>query len=158
MRPLLEPTSRLSSNMFSRKYISLGRIISQWEDIVGSRMSDKAQPVRIQYRKQKNMKRGKPDARLDIAVNSADATVMHYQKDVILERINQLFGEQWITSIKFVTINTQSQNIPDSKKTLKPLCALQKKNLSELLNDIEDEDMKGRLISLGTEIMRSAPE
>jgi hypothetical protein len=100
MRPVSEAAARIADISFSRKYIALGRIVSHWGEIVGAQLAHKAQPVKINYRKKDRGQ--KPDACLDIAVSSADATLLHYQKDLILERINQIFGERWITAIRFV--------------------------------------------------------
>jgi len=108
MRPLSDSVTKVTGKTFSRKYVALGRVISHWTDIVGKDFASKAQPVKIQYRYKKktaqksNAKKEKPQATLEIATSSADATIMHYQKDVILERINQIFGDAWITAIRFV--------------------------------------------------------
>lgn len=155
MRPLSEATARISGNAFKRKYIALGRIVKHWEDIVGKNLADKAQPVKINYRKHPKSK--KPVASLDIAVSSADATTLHYQKDLILERINQIFGEQWISAIRFVhhapANNARAMAKKNAYKKGGPLTEKEKKSLSEWLSDIEDEDIKARLSRLGEGIM-----
>lgn len=151
MRPLSESTSRILGQNFERKYVSLGRIVNSWTEIVGEKLADKALPVKIHYRKQKDSK--KPEASLDVAVSSAHATLLHYQKDLILERINQIFGERWINSIRFVSVPANEENIfvPREKKT--PLTESQKKTLSDILESFPDEEMKERLNRLGAGIM-----
>lgn len=150
MRPLSEATARIAGKSFERKYIALGRIVNNWRDIVGENLADKGQPVKIHYRKKKGQQ--KPDATLEIAANSADATLLHYQKDLILERINQIFGERWISAIKFVNIpsNTQGKSF---KKPKAPLTEAEKKTLSDVLFGIEDADMRARLERLGQSII-----
>ena len=151
MRPLSEATAKIASKSFERKYVALGRIVQHWDDIVGARLADKAQPVKIHYRKAKN-KNDRPTATLEIAASSADATILHYQKDLILERINQIFGERWISTIKFVQ---SASNTPPlrRKKRLPPLTMNEKKTLSGMLTMIEDHDIKARLESLGQAII-----
>ncbi|MCB9983968.1 MAG: DUF721 domain-containing protein [Rhodospirillales bacterium] len=150
MRPLSEATARIAGKSFERKYIALGRIVNNWSDIVGEKLADKGQPVKIHYRKKKGAQ--KPEATLEIAASSADATLLHYQKDLILERINQIFGERWICAIKFVNIpsNTQGKVF---KKPKAPLTAEEKKTLSDVLFGIEDADMRARLERLGQSII-----
>jgi len=149
MRPLSESTARVSGKCFERKYISLGRIVKQWPDIVGQRLADKAAPVKINYRK--GAKGKKPTTTLDIAVDSANATALHYQKDLILERINQLFGEEWISAIRFVHIPV-NQSRPSIKKIKAPLTPAEKKLLSEAVSRITDNEIQERLLSLGEAI------
>ena len=156
MKPLSEATAKIASKSFERKYIALGRIVKNWEEIVGAKLADKAQPVKIQYRyksKNKNSKNKgeKPTATLEIATSSSHATALHYQKDLILERINQIFGERWVTAIKFVNVPSNTIQKPKSK-TKPPLTTEEKKALSELTFSVEDEQMRKRLETLGTAI------
>lgn len=151
MRPVSDTVNKIASNTFSRKYISLGKIVTHWREVVGSELADKAQPVKINYRKQPNTK--KPLASLDIATTSAYATTLHYQKDLILQRINALFGEGWITSIRFITHVANSDNKTKSKPKF-PLTTSEKNYLSDMLGGVEDEDIKIRLLRLGEEILK----
>lgn len=150
MRPLSESVAKIAGKSFERKYIALGRIVNNWPDIVGHKLADKAQPVKILYRKQADKK--VQDATLEIATSSANATMLHYQKDLILERINQVFGERWITAIRFV--NTPSNTVSTKRKKPKvPLTEREKKTLSDMVFNIDDEDMKERLQRLGQAII-----
>lgn len=150
MRPISEATSRVTGQSFSRKYISLGRIVNCWREIVGPQLATKAQPVKINYRKKD--KGQAPDATLEIATSSADATLLHYQKDLILERINQIFGDKWITAIRFVAVVANSASIKPKKKQ-KPLTEDEKNHLSGMLESVPDEDLRARLENLGQAIM-----
>ena len=156
MKPLSHSAARIAGKSFERKYVALGRIVKAWAQIVGTDLASKAQPVKINYRKRE---RGKAnEARLDIAVNSADATILHYQKDLILERINQVFGERWVTDIRFV-------HVPTDSTVLKPSSARQHPGLSDqeqetlqgvlggMLQDVEDADIRERLKTLGTSVI-----
>lgn len=150
MRTLSEATAKIASKSFERKYIALGRIVKHWSEIVGPKLADKAQPVKLHYRKK--TQNSNTQVTLEIAASSADATLLHYQKDLILERINQIFGERWITAIKFIQV---AANAPPKlrKKARAPLTAAEKKTLSGMLISIEDHDIKQRLENLGQAIM-----
>lgn len=149
MRPISEATSRVTGQSFSRKYISLGRIVNSWSDIVGAALAGKAQPVKILYRKKD--KNQSPDAVLEVAASSADATLLHYQKDLILERINQIFGDRWITAVRFVAVAANSK-VQKLKKSKIPLTEDEKSHLSGMLEFMPDDDLRVRLENLGQAI------
>lgn len=150
MRPISEATARVTGQSFSRKYVAIGRIVGAWREIVGEKLANKAQPVKINFRKPE--KGCKPGATLDIAASSADATLLHYQKDLILERINRIFGDKWITGIRFVALAANAASLKP-KKTRKPLTEAEKNHLSHMLETCPDADLKARLENLGQAIV-----
>lgn len=163
---------RVTGKVFSRKFTMLGRLLSSWDEIMGQDLANKTQPVKLRYFKAK-IKSQKAKATLDIATSPADATILHYQKDLILERINQIFGEQWVTDIKFVpkasndrpgsarnngTSGARGVSAPSSlsqsRKMQKSLTVQEKELLLDLLHDIDDPDLRKRLESLGSAILK----
>jgi hypothetical protein len=156
MKPLSDATARIAAKNFERKFIALGRVVSQWSDIVGEDLASKAQPVKIQYYKQ-SAGDTKKTARLDIAATEADATVLRMQVGLILERINQLFGDGWIRYIRFVPVQPANM-APKPKKYNRqrrtPLKSSEKKYLQDSLEQIEDCDIKQTLASLGEAILK----
>jgi hypothetical protein len=160
-RLLSEAIPAIAGKAFSRKYIMLGRLVTRWADIIGVELAARTQPVKIRYYKNKKQaaKAGtgeKPTASLDIACSTADATLLHYQKDLILERINQIFGDKWITAIRFVP---QAANLIDvrqgGKKPAKSLTEAEKTGLSEAIAAAgPDDELRRRLESLGASILK----
>lgn len=157
MRPLSEATSRVAKSNFSRKYIALGKIVNRWDEIVGPELAGKAQPVKIQYRRKKTRK-DKPSATLEVACASADATILHYQKGVILERMNTIFGDRWIADLKFVPIERAPSKSFRRRRIKRKLDELDHGFLKETLGQIEDADIKQRLESLGQNILMDKVE
>lgn len=154
LRPISDSVARLTKGTFTRKFISLGRILSSWPEIVGEDLAERTQPLKLHYRKPKSDKE-KPNAALDIAVSSADATTLHYQKDLILERINQIFGERWVTAIRFVH---SAANSDDSIPTV-PLSAIslsddEKNSVKEVVSEVKDDEIRKRLEKLGQDVLR----
>jgi len=151
----LKPVSRnvptLLAKAFERKYIALGRIVTHWKEIIGPDFAGRAQPAKIHYRKAKNPKE-KSTATLDIAASSADCAVLVYQKDVILQRINQIFGDAWVKDIKFVHVEPKQTAKPP--KRIKTLTEAEKNHLSQLLETVDDPELKERLAALGQSIMQ----
>ncbi len=156
MKHLSKAAGDVSKKIFQKKYVVLGRLLDQWVDIVGERFAYNCSPSRLSFRKNpKNPK--KPFTVLSIAVSSAYATILHYQKDVILQRINQVFGDDMIADIKFVPQKSNQNTTGEKSKALKAP-DISEKNLAivaESLRVIEDPDMKARLESLGKLIYRS---
>ncbi|HTK85654.1 MAG TPA: DciA family protein [Patescibacteria group bacterium] len=152
-RLLSESIPRIAGQVFSRKYIMLGRLVTRWADIVGQDLADKAQPVKIRTIRSKN---GNTVSSLDIAATPASATILHYRKDLILERINQIFGEQLVSAIRFVPIAANAKP-PALPSRLRPLTGADRDYLADTLKGIEDSDIRDRLQSLGQAILQEAP-
>jgi hypothetical protein len=152
LRRLSDVVPRVTGKVFGRKYIMLGRLVTHWADIVGADLADKAQPVKLRYRKIPGQTA--PEVGLDIACSSAEATLLHYRKDLILERINQIFGERLVSSIRFVAVaanqTTTNRVFTRKKKTLSPE---DRAELSNILDKIDDPALKQRLEALGMSIL-----
>ncbi len=118
MKPLSDATGKVTRKNFSNKFIAMGRIVRAWPEIMGTTFADKATPSKLQYTRPKNT-RSKPQATLEIATSHADATLMHYQKDVILQRIEHIFGEPWVTDVKFIAVERKTL-AKAQKNTLAP--------------------------------------
>ena len=69
-----------------------------------------------------------------------------------MERINSIFGNDWITDIKFVASELSEAPIM-YKKPISPLTGSEKKYLSSVLDGIEDPEIKKKLESLGKAIL-----
>lgn len=160
LRLLSDTVPKVTGKLFARKYIALGRIVTHWPDIIGADMAARAQPMKIHYRKApadkeakegKETKKAKSTATLEIGATSADCAVLQMQKGVILERINQVFGDAWVTDLKFIHV------APDKKAPRKPrkqpLNDEEQKYLAEMLEEVADPDIKQRLDRLGKAIL-----
>tara|TARA_B100001989_G_C24546145_1_gene470914 strand:- start:112 stop:588 length:477 start_codon:yes stop_codon:yes gene_type:complete len=150
MRHLSESTAKVAAQNFSRKYIALGRIVNQWAEIIGADMADKAQPIKIRYRKDPKTK--KALATLEIATSNALATTLPYRKGLILERINHIFGKDWITDIKF-TASELEQKIEAKVRKKASLTDEDEKYITDTLAQIDDPDIKARLESFGKHML-----
>lgn len=154
LRHLSQTVPRVAGQVFSRKYIMLGRLVTNWSDIVGPELAGKTQPVKIRYYKSKTGKNAST-ASLDIAASTADATLLVYRKDLIIERINQIFGDRWITAIRFVPVSANSSPPPRRMSAVKKiLTSDQKAYLSDVLDPIKDPDLQEKLRNLGQAILQ----
>ncbi len=153
MKPVSRSVPALIGKMFERKYIALGRIVTNWTEIMGPELALRATPAKIKFFKPKSEKE-KPYATLEIATTSADAAVLIYRKEYILQRLEIFFGDRWITDIKFTHLEVKTP--PKPPKRTKTLTEDEKNYLSQVLEDVEDADIKERLASLGQSILQES--
>jgi hypothetical protein len=78
---------------------------------------------------------------------------MQYQTGLILERINQLFGDDWITAIRFVHVPANTANCTDNAHQKRELSDNEKNGLDVLLDAVTDYEIKERLKSLGYQVL-----
>lgn len=157
LRPISRSVHQVSDKTFSRKHITLARMMQRWQDIIGTDLADQAQPYKIKYRKHGQGNRKQSQAILVIAVHSAQSTLLHYRKDLILSRINQIFGQDWITDIQFkhIPANNQSKSRQWAKtpKTAR-LDPEEEKRLTNSLDNVCDDELRQRLDQFGKTILQ----
>jgi len=150
LKLISDAVPKVTGKTFKRKYIALGRIVTHWQDIMGEKMAAYAQPLKIHYRKP-HRKGDKAEATLEIAASSAHSSLLIMQKGVLLEKINHIFGDQWITDIKFVHAPA---NAPEKqKKAPKPLTEEEKNSLSLMLEQVDDPEIRKSLESMGAALL-----
>ncbi len=147
LKLISDSVPRVTGRTFKRKYISLGRIVTHWKDIMGEKMAAYAQPLKIHYRKPRR-KGDKAEATLEIAASSAHSSLLIMQKGVLLEKINHIFGERWITDIKFVHAPVKAPE--KQKKQIPPLTEEEKNSLSHMLETVEDPEIRKSLQNMGS--------
>lgn len=151
MRLLSKSVPNVTGKVFQKKYITLGRIVTQWADIVGDEMALKTQPVKLKFRQTPDKSR---QFTLEIAANSAEATLLQYRIDLILEKLNMLMGQKMITAIRFVPISSNSQKPVTAIKRPVTLDMNDEKYLSKTLENIEDPDIQEKLKRLGAAMLK----
>ena len=150
LKHLSKSVSKVSGKTFERKFVTLGRLLSHWDLIVGKELAKSATPIKITYRKKgKDKQLG-----LIIATDSSQAMLLHYRKDLILQKINQILGDLTINEIKFVDRETKDKT-REKNRPKKParLTSLQEKDLSETLNGVDNKDLKKTLERFGQALM-----
>jgi hypothetical protein len=87
------------------------------------------------------------NATLEIAASSADATLIHYQKGLILERLKTLLGSDMITDIK-ITHAARPLTSRPFKNGGQGLTNVPKNSLSDIADIIHDDDLRAALLSM----------
>ena len=160
MQPLSAAIPRVSSKLFERKYIRLGRLVTGWTDIVGERIAARTQPIKLNFRKP--AKKGDiAKVTLTLAVTSADATAMQYRTGMMLERIRAVLGDNFVHEIKFVHRDTRdtpaAASGPGKNRKKRPLSEADKGLLQTSLADVADPAIKERLEKFGAALLSDTP-
>lgn len=150
LKPLSHGVRSISGKTFDKKFVALGRVLDLWDQIVGADMAEKAQPVKLRMQKRK----GKHYRILVIGVPSALSTMLHYQKGIIKERIGRLLGDDFISDIEFVATEARHKDGAPQQMKAKPLEEKDKQDLSNMLETVEDMDLKSRLNSFGESVIQ----
>lgn len=149
---LSRPIRQVTGKTFARKFITLGKVITFWPEIVGANLATKTYPIGMKVRKTgaANKTARKLEAILEVAASGADATLLHYQKALILERLRNMLGDTIVVDMR-VTHDTQHLNVAEATigPPLTPLTNNEKTCLSgdDIVN--MDPELLGALERLG---------
>ena len=151
LRPIARSVKQVTSKVCEKKFISLGRVLALWGDIIGEEISAYAEPSGIKVRKVGRGKNQVFEKTLKISVVPAQSMKLAYRKGMILERINRLLPYEGITDLEFVPVARKID--VKIKKAEKDLSDNEKNYLSSVLDDIEDGEIKERLLSMGQSML-----
>lgn len=152
-RPLSDLVPGLTKDIFGKKNLLFGKMVSQWAHIAGPDIASKATPVELKFqRKAEKDKGGSPQAVLHLAVMPAFALEFSYQKGLLVERLNMFFGYPAIKDIKIIQNSNVMDNKQVTKAKTKPLTLQQQQQIDEATAGIEDNDLQTALKNLGKAI------
>ena len=153
-RRLSKSVLPLTRPVFSRKFVKIGRVFKHWPEIIGPEFENHALPLKLRTRKNTS-RDGGPEmiSTLTILTTPAMSTRLAYQTEMMLGRIEHLFGERIIQEIKFI----QNDNALSSKKTLKKKSTLKPvpAEICGAIDEIGDEDLRKRLEDFTTGLYQS---
>jgi hypothetical protein len=142
---------QVTGKTFARKFITLGKVMTFWPDIVGAQLASKTYPIGMNVRKTgaQNKSARKLEAILEVAASSADAALLHYQKGLILERLKNMLGDTIVVDMK-VTHGAPRLDVAAAVETAPPhLTGSQKTCLSKGVEDVRDPELRAALENLG---------
>ncbi len=109
-------------------------IKNSWTNIVGVKLSEKCKPSKIQKYNGENS--------IFLKVERQNLIDVDYSRDEIAKKLNSYFGFQFINK---VLINIEDNKSPQVKKKELNLS----KKLKNLIDSIQDKDLKSKLKKLG---------
>jgi len=128
-----------------------GKIITQWEQIVGERFARLGLPEKITFPKGK-----KDEGTLYLRVTSSGYLLLHYAQDLILEQVNTFFGYKALVKLHMTHgFTPPTQHSPQEKKSLSPN---EKAWLEGQIQAVSDLELKECLESLGNALFLCSSE
>lgn len=150
-RPLSDLVPKLTKDILGKKSPDFGKMLLAWPNIVGAEMASKTMPLDLKFPRTAGGKKG--PATLHLAVQSACALEISYQKSLLIEKLNGFLGCAAIKDIKIV----QQTNIMTGKTTssppLRPLTLQETQLLDEILAGTQENDLQTALKNLGKAII-----
>lgn len=138
----------ITKPVFLKRGFAENRIITDWNKIVGDGLGACSVPRKLTFARDKKI-----DGTLYIEVsNSGFATEMVYLEPMILEKISCYFGYKAVARIKIMQ-NLKAQKVQEKPVPPKNISAQNLSLLEASLVDIDDEELKKSLRSLGSGIL-----
>lgn len=125
-----------------------GRILTDWDKIVGERIAANTMPVKVSYQGVE----GK-SAVLEIKVSGSAAPLVQMMESQILDKIATYFGYKLISRLKIVQAPIVKKNSNAAYKTELYLDNESKKILENKLSEIENPEIMNALNKLGTAVL-----
>lgn len=149
-RSLSDLVPGLTKDILGKKSLLFGKMLADWRNIAGTDIAAKTVPLDLKYAKRADQK---SQATLHLAVQSAYALEISYQKSLLIERLNMFFGYPAIKDIKMI----QQSDIMSSKQTAsivrRPLTLREEKVLDGMVSEIQENDLQTALKNLGKAIL-----
>lgn len=149
-RPLSDLVPGLTKDILGKKSMLFGKMLSEWVHIAGADIAAKTVPLDLKYAKKLDQK---SQAILHLAVQSAYALELSYQKSLLIERLNMFFGYPAIKDIKMVQHNNITVNRKLSAPSERPLTMQEEQALDKMVGGIQENDLQTALKNLGKAII-----
>lgn len=148
--PLSDLVPGLVRESLGKKSLLFGKMLSAWTDIAGPDVSAHAIPLDLKFSKSPDKKN---QAVLHLAVESAYALEMSYQKTLLIERLNMFFGYAAIKDIKMMQQSALMSNKKPNAAPPRPLTISEERILDDLVGKIQENDLQTALKNLGKAIL-----
>ena len=119
----------------NRPHSDLQNLKSSWTKIVGANLSKKSELIKIQKFNNENS--------IFLKVDKENLIEVDYSRDEIIEKINSFLGYKFA----FKALINVRENYKDPQVSKKELNL--NKNLKNIVETIEDEELKSKLLKLG---------
>ncbi len=149
-RPLSDLVPGLTKDILGKKSLLFGKMIAEWPHIAGADIAGKTTPLELKYAKKLDQK---SQATLHLAVQSAYALEISYQKALLIERLNMFFGYPAIKDIKIVQQTNVMDNKAGAAAPVRPLTLQQEHVLDGIVAEIQENDLQTALKNLGKAIL-----
>ena len=137
LRPFSKTVPRGLKGILKKNGYNYSEIISKWDLLVGSDISNYSYPKSIK------MTKGNDNGILVLAVERGNEINLEYSKKDIINKINSYFGYKLISEIKLNSFNSK-------KKKIKKINVLEKfsKSFEKKINEVNNKKVRDSLSQL----------
>ena len=140
---------KVTHPIFKKRGFAGGRIVTDWEKIVGSEMAKYGMPERVTFPfKQKT------GGTVHVVTSGPGSMIFEHQSQMILEQINTYFGYPAVEKLRF-RIDYQAPVEEKVKKPRHKILPHEEQWLAEQLDDLDDSPLKTALERLGRGILEN---
>ncbi|MDE1151257.1 MAG: DciA family protein [Micavibrio sp.] len=152
-KPMSDLMPGLTKDIFGRKNLLFGKMVSQWASIAGPEMAAHALPQDLKFQRKAEKDKEAAQAVLVLAVKPAYALEFSYQKGLLIERLNMFFGYAAIKDIKIIQNDSIMDKKAPPKVKTKPLTLQEQQKVDALVAGIQENDLQTALKNLGKAIL-----
>jgi len=136
-------------NGAKKRGFSISLILMKWKEVVGEYFYDITIPLKITFN------RNSGEGTLHIGINEAHAPEINLQKEILIEKVNQIYGKKIISKLKlknddfFINkenLNVDLRNIEEKKNKVEK--KLNDNFFENLFEKIDDNMLKSELKTL----------
>lgn len=143
---------RLTRPIMKQRGVALAEIINHWNEIAGPLLTLETQPEKLIYAAGAGHA-----ATLEIAVSPAFALELQHLAPLIVEKINSYFGFRAVEKLRLRQTPIHRPESPQTaKRDSRPLTAEQRTKLSEMLDGVEDRELRQALENLGRSLFSAS--
>lgn len=158
-KPLAEFVDACLGRALAAQGFAASDVIVAWPDIVGERLARFSQPLRIDWPR-RGATRGRDErpepATLVVRVEGAFALEMQHMAPLVVERVNAYYG--WRCVGRLVLKQAPVRRDSPAPKAERPLLPEEKAAISDALEGVADDDLRGALDRLGSAVVANATE
>lgn len=158
-RPFADLLGPTLADALKARGFATADIIGHWPDIVGARLAEQSQPMKIQWppRPKTQMPEASPQpATLILRVESAFALEVEMGAAQIIERINAVFGWRCVGKLRLKQGPVEHPERRERPK-IPELAPAAARKLADDLKGIEDSRLREALERLGRQVRGSKP-
>jgi hypothetical protein len=137
------------ADAFKRQGFASREIVTRWPEIAGPEIAAHAEPMRMQWPRQKNDGDSEP-ATLILRVEGPAAIEIQHLSGLIIERVNQFFGWQAVDRITLRQAPLARRPKPAALRQIDPVAAA---HIAETLA-VADDGLRAALGRLGAALKR----
>jgi hypothetical protein len=142
---IIEPLTR---PVFKAQGIATTRLVTEWEQIVGTKLAQHSLPQKLSFPAGKTV-----GGTLTVAVSNGFATEMQHMQPVILDRLGTYFGYK---AVERITISHTYQPAPKPKPAApKPAKAALPAGSEKLADEVTDPELKQALQSFAKTLSKN---